>query len=123
MEHNPVGWFEIYVQDTDRARKFYEAVFATKLEKLPTPDIEMWTFPMAADRTGCSGALVKAPGIESGGNSVMVYFSCADCAVEAGRVTEAGGKIHREKTSIGECGFVAHALDTEGNLFGLHSHQ
>ena len=123
MEHNPVGWFEIYVQDTDRARKFYEAVFATKLEKLPTPDIEMWTFPMAADRTGCSGALVKAPGIESGGNSVMVYFSCEDCAVEAGRVTGAGGEVQREKMSIGEYGFIAHALDTEGNLFGLHSNR
>jgi predicted enzyme related to lactoylglutathione lyase len=123
MEHNPVGWFEIYVQNADRARKFYESVFETKLEKLPMPDIEMWTFPMAMDRTGCSGALVKAPSVESGGNSVMVYFSCADCAVEAGRVTEAGGKVQQEKMSIGEYGFIAHVLDTEGNLIGLHSRQ
>jgi predicted enzyme related to lactoylglutathione lyase len=27
MNHNPVGWFEIYVQDMDRAKRFYEAVF------------------------------------------------------------------------------------------------
>ena len=26
MKHNPVGWFEIYVQDMPRARKFYESV-------------------------------------------------------------------------------------------------
>lgn len=121
MEHNPVGWFEIYVQDMDRAKKFYEAVFEAKLEKLPAPDIEMWTFPMATERRGSSGALVKAPGIESGGNSVMVYFSCEDCAVEAGRVAGAGGKVQQEKMSIGEYGFIAHALDTEGNVFGLHS--
>ena len=27
MKANPVGWFEIYVQDIARAQKFYEAVF------------------------------------------------------------------------------------------------
>jgi predicted enzyme related to lactoylglutathione lyase len=27
MSMNPVGWFEIYVQDMDRARSFYESVF------------------------------------------------------------------------------------------------
>jgi hypothetical protein len=33
----------------------------------------------------------------------------------------AGGKIHRNKLSIGEHGFIALVLDTEGNMFGLHS--
>lgn len=32
MNHNPVGWFEIYVQDMDRAKRFYELVFQVKLE-------------------------------------------------------------------------------------------
>jgi hypothetical protein len=41
--------------------------------------------------------------------------------VEAGRVAGAGGKLHREKMSIGQYGFIALAYDTEGNLFGLHS--
>ncbi|MBM4231128.1 MAG: VOC family protein, partial [Gammaproteobacteria bacterium] len=27
MNSNPVGWFEIYVQDMPRAKAFYEAVF------------------------------------------------------------------------------------------------
>ena len=31
MQHNPVGWFEIYVKDMDRATKFYESVLGTKL--------------------------------------------------------------------------------------------
>jgi predicted enzyme related to lactoylglutathione lyase len=26
MKTNPVGWFEIYIQDMDRAKKFYESV-------------------------------------------------------------------------------------------------
>jgi predicted enzyme related to lactoylglutathione lyase len=34
MTSNPVVWFEIYVQDMPRARKFYEAVLDVKLEKM-----------------------------------------------------------------------------------------
>jgi len=58
---------------------------------------------------------------KGGGNSTLAYFSCVDCAAEAGRVAIAGGRIQKEKFSIGECGFIALAFDTEGNIFGLHS--
>ena len=53
----------------------------------------------------------------------MVYFSCEDCAVEEGKVKELGGRIQKPKTSIGEYGFITLAFDTEGNMFGLHSHK
>lgn len=123
MKNNPVGWFEIYVQDMARAKRFYESVFQLKLEKLTSPEVEMWGFPMDMERTGSSGALVKMKGVPSGGNSTLVYFSCADCAVEAGRVAASGGRVQREKMSIGQYGFIALAFDTEGNMFGLHSLQ
>ena len=57
MKSNPIGWFEIYVQDMARARKFYEAVFAVKLDKLPSGDIEMWSFPMQPEAPGSGGSL------------------------------------------------------------------
>jgi predicted enzyme related to lactoylglutathione lyase len=123
MTNNPVGWFEIYVQDIDRAKRFYESVFQLKLERLNSPGLEMWSFPMAMDRFGASGSLVKMEGFPSGGNSTLVYFSCADCAIEAGRVAASGGRIQREKMSIGQYGFIALVFDTEGNMFGLHSMQ
>lgn len=44
-----------------------------------------------------------------------------DCAVEAKRIEAAGGEILKEKSSIGEYGYIVPAFDTEGNLFGLHS--
>ena len=125
MPNNPVIWFEIYVQDMQRAQKFYESVLRVKLEKLNTPELapelEMRAFPMDMDHVGASGALVKMSGFPSGGNSTLVYFSCTDCAVEAGRVVSSGGRIQREKMSSGEYGFIALAFDTEGNMFGLHS--
>ncbi len=121
MASNPVNWFEIYVQDVDRAKKFYDAVFQVKLEKLEDPETEMWSFPMNQGASGASGSLVKMKGVPSGGNSTLVYFSCVDCAVEAGRVATAGGRVHKDKMSIGEYGFMALVFDTEGNMFGLHS--
>lgn len=117
---NPVGWFKIYVQDIDRAKAFYEGVFGVKLERLET-DLEMWSFPMAMDRMGCAGSIVKMDGVSSGGNSIIVYFLCDDCAVEAARAGEFGGGIAREKMSIGQYGYIALVHDSEGNMIGLHS--
>jgi uncharacterized protein len=128
MKSNPVGWFEIYVQDMPRARAFYEAVFQGTLTPLANPDpdgfadMEMLAFPSSIDGNGASGALVKMAGYPSGG-STMVYFTCDDCAVEAGRVASNGGELVSEKTSIGEHGFIAMVSDTEGNVIGLHSMQ
>ena len=121
MTSNPVGWFEIYVQDIERAKTFYEYVFQVKLERLNSPGIDMWSFPMKMDRWGAGGALVKIEGVPSGGNSTLVYFNCEDCAVESGRVAASGGTVYRGKWSIGEYGFIALVIDTEGNMFGLHS--
>ena len=124
MASNPVRWFEIYVQDMGRAKRFYESVFQTKLSKMDATAKEMdyWTFPpMVPDHAGTSGALVKMQGVPSGGMGTLVYFACEDCAVESERVLKAGGRIKDAKMSIGQYGFIALAFDTEGNLIGLHS--
>jgi len=121
---NPAGWFEIYVQDMERAKKFYEAVFQTTLQSLgPMPGLEMWAFPGDMTSYGAGGALAKMEGVCSGGNSTLVYFSCDDCAVEEGRVEGAGGKVQKPKMSIGQYGFISIVVDTEGNMIGLHSRQ
>lgn len=121
MENNPVNWFEIYVQDIDRAKKFYETVLQINLESLNNPGLPMWIFSGSQSAFGTPGALVEYSKKPSGINSTVVYFYCKDCAVEASRVVAAGGKIEREKMSIGPYGFVVLALDTEGNMFGLRS--
>jgi uncharacterized protein len=120
MKPNPITWCEIYVQDMERAKSFYESVFQMKLEKLESPGMEMWAFPMSMDRVGASGALVKMDGVKSGGSGIIPYFHCDEVAAEEGRVVTAGGKIHQAKMSIGQYGFMALILDTEGNMIGLH---
>ena len=124
---NPVAWCEIYVQDMARAKAFYEAMLGMPLSPLEGSGTEgemaMWAFPMQPEGEGCSGALVQMAGMPSGGNSVIVYFGCDDCAVQAGRAAAAGGRVERPKFSIGPYGFAALVVDTEGNMIGLHSMQ
>lgn len=121
--NNPVGWFEIYVEDMNRAKAFYEAVFGVQLSRLENPTVELWAFPMDQNSYGAPGALIKMPGFPVGKNSVMVYFRCNDCSVEAAKAAKAGGRIQKDKTSIGQYGYIALIADTEGNLIGLHSMQ
>ena len=118
---NPVGWFEIYVQDLTRAQTFYEKTFQVTLVTLPSPTIRMLAFPGGPESYGCPGALVKMDGKDSGGGGTIVYFSCADCAVESARAARHGGEVFKDKHSIGEYGFIALVVDTEGNMIGLHS--
>jgi predicted enzyme related to lactoylglutathione lyase len=56
-----------------------------------------------------------------GDAGTLVYFSCADCAVEAARAVQHGGRIFKTKFSIGQYGFISLVFDTEGTLVGLHS--
>lgn len=123
MKGNPIVWFEIYVQDLNRAKRFYESVFQITLQKLnsPMPELELWAFPAEMKAPGASGALVKMEGVASGGSGTIVYFHCEDCAVEEGRVKSAGGRVQRPKMSIGQHGFISLVFDTEGNMIGLHS--
>ncbi len=117
---NPVGWFEIYVQDTARAKRFYETVLGVKLEKMPG-DMDYWLFPMVEHGKGASGALLRMAGRPSGGNSTVVYFSCEDCSAEESRVGQGGGKVLKPKSAIGKFGFISLVTDPDGNMIGLHS--
>ena len=119
--NNPVGWFEIYVDDIARARTFYETVFQIQLMPLEGAGPQMLAFPGSTESYGCGGALVHMDGFKAGGNSTLVYFSCADCAVEEGRVVAAGGRVQKPKPSIGQYGWISLVVDTEGNMVGLHT--
>lgn len=126
MNYNPVVWFEIYVTDMQRAKAFYETVLGITLRPIDPPAMgdgptQMLFFPGEPSNGGAGGALVRMEGFPVGAGSVLVYFACEDCAVEAGRVAAAGGAVQRKKTPIGPYGHIALIVDTEGNMVGLHS--
>lgn len=46
MKMNPVNWFEIPVNDMDRAQHFYESVFLFELQRQQVGQLNMAWFPM-----------------------------------------------------------------------------
>lgn len=120
---NAVGWFDIYVDDLERAVAFYETVMETKLEAMgdPTGESQMMSFPADMGAYGAGGALTKSPHAGPGVGGTIVYFSVEDCAVEQARVAAAGGQVVQPKFSIGDFGWITLCQDTEGNMFGFNS--
>lgn len=120
---NAIGWFDIYVDDLDRAVEFYETVLGCKLEPMgdPTGEPQMMSFPTDMNTYGAGGALSKSPHARPGAGGTTLYFNAQDCAVEEARVDAAGGTVIRPKFSIGDFGWVSLCQDTEGNIFGISS--
>lgn len=124
MKQNAVGWFDIYVNDMERAETFYGEVLQRKFEMISDPtdtSVIMKGFVTDMNSYGAGGALVKRKGAGPVTGGTIVYFGVEDCAVEESRVERAGGKVISPKMSIGDFGFVSVCMDTEGNLFGLSS--
>ena len=120
---NAIGWFDIYVNDMDRALEFYETVFKQKLEKIvdPTGETKMMSFSADMTAYGAAGALVKSEHSKPGIGGTLIYFSVNDCLDQEALVIKAKGKVIRPKFSIGEFGWITLCEDTEGNMFGLNS--
>jgi uncharacterized protein len=118
---NPVSWFEIAVNDMNRAKKFYESVFGNELIDLQMGSSQLAMFPSIEGSPNCSGALVKDNDNVPSTDGTRIYFSCNDVAVESELVAKNGGQIVVPKMSLGEFGFMAMFIDTEGNMVGLHS--
>lgn len=120
---NPFTWVEIYVDDMNRAKAFYESVLKVSLIDMQMPEEfgQMVSFPWAEGKENISGALVKMDSMKPGNGGTLVYFTCDDCAIEEGRVKAAGGEVLQPKMSLGEHGFCSIVQDTEGNTIGLHS--
>ena len=60
---NPIGWFEIHVDDMDRAKTFYESVSKRSLIEVPAPEMGMRIAMFAAEMqgAGAGGSLVQHP--------------------------------------------------------------
>lgn len=123
--NNAISWFEIGVQDLDRAAKFYEAIFSFGLIPLDIEKIKMRMFPITDMENGVGGALVDSSGFHkpSSTDGPLIYLNGnPDVQNILDKIAGAGGTILVPKTEISpEYGFMAVFLDTEGNRIGLHS--
>ena len=123
--HNIVGWFEIPAVDMERAIKFYQAVFGfEEFHREQMGPLDMAMFPSIEGSMGAAGALIKhEQWYKPTTDGVLIYFTAfsGDVNVELGRVEAAGGHVAVPRKQIGDYGFMAVFVDTEGNRIALHS--
>ncbi|PYK90932.1 MAG: VOC family protein [Verrucomicrobia bacterium] len=125
MSADTLCWTDIPVTNLDRAIKFYSAVLAKEVRRLSESRMEYGLLPH--EEQNASGCLVVRG--DSGGvdnrpsaNGPLIYLSVEgrlDEAVETARKN--GGKVLRARQKIGEHGFRAVIIDSEGNRIALHT--
>lgn len=119
---NAISWFEIPVTDISRAKKFYDTVLEIEIQEMDMPGMKYGMFPYDRDNNGVGGGLVQMEGVSPSAEGLTLYLNGGnDLTAPLGRVEAAGGKIIQPKTDIGENGFMAMFIDTEGNRLALHS--
>jgi len=125
MSADTLCWTDIPVTNLDRAIKFYSAVLGKEVRRLSEGRMEYGLLPH--EEQNASGCLVVRG--DSGGvdnrpsaNGPLIYLSAEgrlDEAVETARKN--GGKVLRARQKIGEHGFRAVIIDSEGNRIALHT--
>lgn len=125
MSADTLCWTDIPVTNLDRAIKFYSAVLGKEVRRLSEGGTEYGLLPHEEQNaSGClcvrsdSGAVDNRPSA----NGPLIYLLVEgrlDEAVEAAR--QNGGKVLRARQKIGEHGFRAVIIDSEGNRIALHT--
>ena len=119
---NAINWFEIPVKNFERAKSFYNSMLATEIIDHHMPNVKYGVFPYDADNNKVGGAIIEAEGYTPSTEGVIVYLNGGDdLSTPLSRVAKAGGKVVIPKTDIGENGYMAQFIDTEGNKIALHS--
>ena len=117
---NAINWFELPANNFDRAVKFYSEVLGAELQPMDNPQMKMAFFPTT--NQGVGGCVTHGNGNKPQAEGALVYLNGGeDLAQPLARVEGAGGKVIMPKTNIGENGFIAMFMDTEGNKVALHS--
>lgn len=118
---NAINWFEIQTTDLDRAVKFYSTILGMDMQKTETMGETISMFPFEWNG-GVGGSLVQRADAKPSTDGTMVLLN-ADGKLDemVSRVEAAGGKVLAPRVPIGDNGFIAVFIDSEGNRVGLHA--
>ncbi len=121
---NNLASFAIHVDDVDRARLFYEAVFAWRFEPWGPPGFYLIHTGDQAD-PGIQGLMHarREPRSGTGLNGFEPTFAVEDVDAIAAAVAAHGGTITMHKAAIPTVGTLIRFLDPEGNDVGAMQYQ
>ena len=120
---NSIVHFEIPSKDKERFIKFYSAVFDWKMHDIPemgytmvyTTDVDEQYMPKQAG--AINGGMVSFE--DNGGLNPILVIDVPNLDEYIKKIEEAGGKIVRPKTKVGDMGWYARFEDTEGVTMGI----
>jgi predicted enzyme related to lactoylglutathione lyase len=110
-----IVWFEIPVDDLDRARTFYGKLFGWKIGAIPGMNDYMHMDTGGADASP-DGGLMKRMCPE---HPVTNYIGVKSITAHMAKVKKLGGKVHKPRTAVPGMGYLAICQDTENNVFAL----
>ena len=115
---NHIAHFEIFASDVERARKFYEKVFAWRFEVAGPPDFYLIQTGPAVERGVTQGMIAKRRGPAAQGpiNAFRVTISVESIVDIAAAIEPAGGKLRSAVIDIPNVGKVVEFADTEDNI-------
>ena len=115
---NHIAHFEIFASDVERARKFYEKVFAWKFEVAGPPDFYLIQTGPPVEGGVSQGMIAKrrGPAAEGPINAFRVTISVESIADIAAAIGPAGGKLRSAVIDIPNVGKVVEFADTEDNI-------
>lgn len=116
-----LAWFEIPVQDMDRAQRFYETLLGQPLRREQIGPNQLAVLPYTAPATG--GCLLADGRTQASAQGTLIYLASADPLDAAlARLAEAGGRVTTARVDLpGDMGCFVHFEDCEGNRLGLHA--
>jgi uncharacterized protein len=108
--------FELPADDLARAQKFYGDVFGWQFQKWDGPMPYVLVSTGKKEEKGIDGGLLprQAPGA---GTVNTIDVSSVDESLAL--IQAKGGKVALPKMAIPGVGWLAYAIDTEGNTFGI----
>jgi uncharacterized protein len=121
---NNLASFAIHVDDVDRARRFYEAVFGWVFEPWGPPGFYLIHTGDEAD-PGIQGLMHKrmVPRTGAGLNGLEATFAVEDLDPIIAAVEANGGKITMPKAPIPTVGVLIRFEDPEGNDIGAMAYE
>ena len=110
--------FELSFEDAERAKNFYSTVFGWSYQKYGDDSMPYWLTTTGPDgEPGINGGMMLRQGGMPAGTTNTMGVESVDAAVDT--IKSAGGTVILEKMAVPGMGWVAYALDTEGNQFGV----
>jgi predicted enzyme related to lactoylglutathione lyase len=113
---------EVPADDIKRAKAFYSEIFGWQMQDIPemnytilqTVNVDEQQMPI--EPGAINGGLFQR---QADMPHPQFFINVANIESSLAKIKDGGGEIIREKTPVGNMGFVANFKDSEGNVVGL----